>query len=183
MALSRASMAFVGAVLAGLLALIVMSELSSPSSPPRTAGAQPTPPPTAGAQPGPPPTAGAQPAAPAPFPTDDRGFINSAARCDGAQTAVAAGRTNRSLIVICTDPSGSYQYRGVRIGDGAALTAPATTTGDGQFVARADNITYAVSPKELLVKSDDSVLRQEPMLAYQQPRFSAQATPSGHAPG
>src|SRR5215211_5386869 len=142
MALSRASIAFVGAVLSGLLVLIVIAATSSPTSSPRTAGAEPTP-------------------SEAPFPTDDRGFVNSAARCDGAQSAVVIGRTSRSLVVICADESGRYEYRGVRVSDGAALTVPATTAGDGLFVARIDKVTYAVSPKELLVKSDDSVLRQE----------------------
>jgi hypothetical protein len=161
MMLSRLSMAFVGAVLAALLVLIVLSATSSVSNSPPTAGAAPT-------------------TAATPFPTDDRGFVNTAARCDGTQTAIAIGRTDRSLVVICTDPagtlgSGALTYRGVRISDGAALTLPATTAGDGQFVARGDHVTYLVSAKDLLVTSDDTVLRREPMVTYQQPRYSAEA--------
>jgi hypothetical protein len=156
MGLSRLSMAFVGAVLIGLVALIVVSATSSLTSSPPMAAAVPT-------------------TSATPFPTDDRGFVDSAARCDGAQSVVAIGRTDRSLVVICADATGDYQYRGIRIGDGAALTLPVTTTGDGQFVARGDRVTYVVSAKELRVTSDDTVLRQEAMVAYQQPRFPAEA--------
>ncbi|MBV8929108.1 MAG: hypothetical protein JO152_08295 [Mycobacteriaceae bacterium] len=168
MSLSRVSMAFVGAVLAGLVILIVMSATSGPASSP--------------------PSAGAQPAAPAaPFPTDDRGFLNSPARCDAPQSAVAIGRTSRSLVVICAEAgkyveAASYQYRGVRLGDGATLTLPAVLTGDGSFVAAGDAVTYVVSPKELTVKSGDTVLRQEAMITYQQPRFSAETGASGQTP-
>jgi hypothetical protein len=161
MALGRLSIAFVGAVLVGLLILIVMSATSSLSSSPPVADAAPT-------------------TAATPFPIDERGFVNSPARCDGAQTAVAIGRTNRSLVVVCTDPagtlgSGALTYRGVRIADGVTLTLPARASGDGTFVAQRDDVTYAVSASQLLITSPSNVISNETMVTYQQPRFSAEA--------
>ncbi len=35
--------------------------------------------------------------------TDDRGFIDKAARCDAPRSAVAIGRTEQSLVAICVD--------------------------------------------------------------------------------
>src|SRR4051812_36998014 len=48
--------------------------------------------------------------APAPFPYDDSGFINSPARCRGTQPASAIGRTTGSLVVICEEQPGRYTY-------------------------------------------------------------------------
>jgi hypothetical protein len=50
----------------------------------------------------------------APFDSDDRGFIDSSARCQGSQPAFAIGRTQGSLVVICGEPTGRYEYLGVR---------------------------------------------------------------------
>jgi hypothetical protein len=50
-------------------------------------------------------------AAPDPFTVDDMGFVNSGARCDGTQTAVAVGRTVGSLVVICGDRNGRSEAR------------------------------------------------------------------------
>jgi hypothetical protein len=124
------------------------------------------------------PTQPAQPASP--FPTDDLGFVNSAARCDGTQTAMAIGRTQRSLVVICVNQHGSYEYRGVRISDQTPLTVPAETTSGGAFVAENEGVTYTVSSTQLLVTSGNSVINREPMIEYQQPHSSA--TPTGAAP-
>jgi hypothetical protein len=145
--------------------------------------------PAAGAEPAPRPTLTTATAAPpmTPFPTDDRGFINSAARCDGAQTPLALGRTRRSLVVICVDPSGKYEYRGVRLSDGASLTVPAETRPDGGFVARSDDVTYSLSASQLLATAGDTVINREPMIDYRQPHpFAAETgaapeSPSGTA--
>ncbi len=51
--------------------------------------------------------------------TDDRGFIDTAARCDSSKSAIAVGRTQQSLVAICVDPRGHYEYRGVRLKDGS----------------------------------------------------------------
>ena len=114
-----------------------------------------------------------------PFPVDDRGFINSPARCDGTQTATAVGRTQRSLVGICVDQNGKYQYRGVRISDGAPLELPAKTTGSG-YLADNEGVTYAVSSTQLLVTSGETVINREPMIEYRQPR--ANAADTGAAP-
>jgi ferric-dicitrate binding protein FerR (iron transport regulator) len=115
--------------------------------------------------------------------SDDRGFINSAARCEGPQTAAAIGRTPRSLVVICTDRNGKYEYRGVRMSDGATLKMATQTTVGWVFVARNDGVTYVVSPRELLVTSGKAVITREPMIEYREPRmFPAQAGPSAAAP-
>src|SRR5690348_6987899 len=57
----------------------------------------------------------------APIQTDDRGFVDSAVRCDLPQAAVVFGRTERSIVAICVDQAGRYQYRGARLGDAAVL--------------------------------------------------------------
>jgi hypothetical protein len=126
------------------------------------------------------PAAGAEPS---PVPTDDRGFLNSAARCEGTNTAIAIGRTQRSLVVICPQQNGKYEYRGVRVSDGAALTVAAETTVDHGFLAETDGVTYAVSPTQLLVTAGESVINREPMIEYRVPgALAAEAGGSGKAP-
>jgi hypothetical protein len=101
-----------------------------------------------------------------PFPVDDRGFVNSYARCDQTQTAVAIGRTSGSLVVICGDPSGQYGYLGVRLSDDAVLKTVARTTPTHEFLAQNKGVTYAVSPSELRVTAGGAVIKQEPMIDY-----------------
>jgi hypothetical protein len=120
------------------------------------------------------------PAPSAPFATDDRGFVDSQAHCDATQIAVAVGRTQRSLVAICTDPHGQYEYRGVRIGDGAALKVAAETTPGRGFLAHNDDFTYTVSPTELVVSTDIEVIRREPMIEYKEPRSYAAESPASH---
>jgi hypothetical protein len=109
-------------------------------------------------------------AAPAdPFPVDDRGFVNSDARCDQSQTAVAIGRTPGSLVVICGDPNGQYGYLGVRLSDDAVLKTDARTTPTHEFVAQHKSVTYAISPSELRVTAGGAVIKQEPMIDYRGP--------------
>jgi hypothetical protein len=111
-------------------------------------------------------------AAPAgPFAVDDRGFVNSDARCDGTQTAVAIGRTPGSLVVICGDGSGQYGYLGVRLSDDAVLKTAARTTPRHQFIAQNARVTYSISPAELLVTAGGAVIKQEPMIDYRGPRL------------
>lgn len=113
-----------------------------------------------------------------PYPSDDRGFINSSARCDGQQTAVAIVRTQNSLVTICADQQGGYLYRGVRLSDGAALNVPAETTGGREFVARSEGVTYSVSTQQLVITAGDSVVRREPVIEYRESHsFSAEVPP------
>jgi hypothetical protein len=119
-----------------------------------------------------PPAEPVSPLAPAPadpFPVDDRGFVNSDARCDQTQTAVAVGRTPGSLVVICGDPSGQYGYLGVRLSDDAVLKTVARTTPTHEFVAQHKSVTYAISSSELRVTAGGAVIKQEPMIDYRGP--------------
>lgn len=99
-----------------------------------------------------------------PFAADDKGFVGSNARCDAAQTAIAVARTPGSLVVICSDKTGRYGYRGVRLSDDAVLNTVARATPSHVFVAQNESVTYAVSPTELLVTAGEKVLKQEPMI-------------------
>jgi hypothetical protein len=103
---------------------------------------------------------------PALFGVDDKGFVNSNARCAGTQTVVALGRTERSFVVICANENGQYEYLGVRLSDDAVLKATAETTPAHEFLARNAGVTYTVTPAELLVMTGDTVIRQEPMIDY-----------------
>jgi hypothetical protein len=114
------------------------------------------------------PVVGAQPAA---FAIDDRGFIDTAARCEEPSIAVAFGRTQQALVAICRNGPGVYEYRGVRLSDDALLTLAAGTNADGQFVAANDGVTYTFSAKELVVTSHEEVIHREPMVAYVEPRL------------
>jgi hypothetical protein len=111
----------------------------------------------------------AAPAPTAPYAVDERGFVNSDARCDATQTAVAIGRTPGSLVVICGDPSGRYGYLGVRLSDDAVLKTVARSTPTHEFIARNASVTYSISPTELLVTAGGAVIKQEPMIDYRGP--------------
>src|SRR6476620_5823695 len=74
--------------------------------------------------------------------TDDRGFINTAARCDAPKSAVAVGRTEQSLIAICVDRSGHYEYRGVRLKDNSGLNVTGALMKGGRYIAHNADFTY-----------------------------------------
>jgi hypothetical protein len=104
--------------------------------------------------------------------TDDRGFIDKAARCDAPRSAVALGRTEQSLVAICVDGSGHYEYRGMRVKDSYALKVPNAGMLGGKYVARNANFTYVFSAKELMILQGWGwVIRKEPMVAFVQPRL------------
>jgi hypothetical protein len=121
-----------------------------------------------------PPTVGAQPESIA---TDDRGFIDTDVRCEVPQSAVAFGRTEQSLVAICVDPAGHYEYRGARLGDDAVLTVVAEPTVPGEFFAQKDGVTYTVTAKELVIKSDEW-MRTEPVLQFGTPPLLAVEVPA-----
>jgi hypothetical protein len=108
-------------------------------------------------------------AAPDPFTVDDMGFVNSGARCDGTQTAVAVGRTVGSLVVICGDRNGRYGYLGLRLSDDAVLKTSARTTPTHEFIAQNASVTYSISPAELRVTAGGAVIKREPMIDYRGP--------------
>jgi hypothetical protein len=106
--------------------------------------------------------------------TDDRGFIGKAARCDAPRSAVALGRTEQSLVAICVDSSGHYEYRGMRVQDSYALKVPGAGMLGGEFIAHNADFTYIFSPKELMILQGWGwVIRKEPMVAFVEPRESA----------
>ena len=112
--------------------------------------------------------AGAEPGS---LQTDDRGFINTAARCDKPKSAVAVGRTQQSLVAICVDGSGHYEYRGVRLKDNSAVNVRGAAMEGGRFVVKNADFTYAFSAKELMILQGWGwVIRKEPMVAYMEPR-------------
>jgi hypothetical protein len=121
---------------------------------------------SAQAKPTTPPSAEPAPKPAAAVAMDNRGFVNSKARCEGAQNAVAIGRTQRSLVVVCESPNGAYEYKGVRLSDGAALTLADVRVTPGGFEARSDGATYVISPKELVVTSGNATLARDAMVEY-----------------
>lgn len=110
------------------------------------------------------PAASAQPGS-----IDDRGFVDSEARCDTPTASVAFGRTEYALIAICRE-AGRYEYRGVRLSDDALLSATAIETANGVFTVENDAVTYTFSAKELAVSENGELVRADPMVAYVEPR-------------
>ena len=125
------------------------------------------------------PSASAAPA------TDGEGYVNSTARCAAPNTVVVYGSTDNSRVAICKSPGGKYEYRGVRVSDGARLIVPAEASTDGTFVADNHGIEYLVTAKSLVVSQGNKVIREEPMLDFhgpQAPAAPAPATPSSTTP-
>lgn len=103
-----------------------------------------------------------------PFGSDDKGFLHSSARCQRSQSAFAIGRTSGSLVVICGEQEGRFEYLGVRLSDAALLRTVAETDSPRGFLAQKAGVVYAVSPTELKVTSGGTVIKQEPMLEYRE---------------
>lgn len=106
-----------------------------------------------------------RPAAPAPA-ADSAGFVDSPARCDTSQRAVAIARTERSAIVVCRISGGDYTYRGVRLQDGASLRLDDVRPIPAGFEARNDGTTYRLSPTELVVISGETLQSRDPVVEY-----------------
>ena len=100
--------------------------------------------------------------------TDERGYVDSTARCPTPAAAVVFGSTETSRVAVCKTAGGQYEYRGVRLRDGARLIVPASQSGDG-FVADNDGITYTVTAKSLSIRLGDKVIREEPMVDFHRP--------------
>lgn len=95
--------------------------------------------------------------------SDSQGYLESTARCASPATAVLFGSTETSRIAICEQSDGSYQYRGVRVRDGARLVLPAAATGDG-YVAENDGLSYTVTAESLVVSAGTRTIRDEQLL-------------------
>jgi hypothetical protein len=106
---------------------------------------------------------------------DDEGYVDSTARCTAPSTAVLFGSTETSRVAICKTADGRYEYRGVRLSDGAKLIVPAADSGNG-FVAENGEISYLVTAKSLVVSVGHKVIRDEPMVDFHSPGTPASPT-------
>jgi len=118
--------------------------------------------------------------------TDEQGYVDSTARCTTPKVAVTYGSTATSRVAICMSPGGQYEYRGVRISDGAKLILAATRSDDGAYVASNDGIDYTVTAKTLVVSAGTRVIRDETWVDFHGPATSqapaAPATTTSSAP-
>ena len=111
--------------------------------------------------------------------TDEQGYVDSTARCTTPNVAVAYGSTATSRVAICKTPGGQYEYRGVRIADGAKLILSATRSDDGSYVATNDGIDYTVTAKTFVVSAGTRVIRDETWVDFHGPASSqAPAAPT-----
>ena len=118
-------------------------------------------------------------AAPAASPApafDDRGYIDSTARCAAPDTAVVFGSSDSSRVAICARPDGDLEYRGVRVRDGAKLIASAKRSADGAFTATNDGIEYMVTSSALVISAGEKVIRDETMLDFHRPGAASAPT-------
>lgn len=97
---------------------------------------------------------------------DGQGYLNSTARCTSPEALVLFGSTAGSRVAICRDADGDYEYRGVRVRDGAKLIAAASRSADGAYTASNDGIDYMVTPEALVISAEEKVIRDEPMLDF-----------------
>jgi hypothetical protein len=100
--------------------------------------------------------------------TDGQGFVDSTARCGTVAATVLYGSTDASRVAICKTGADSYEYRGVRVRDGAKLIAPATPAGD-DFRAESNGFRYVVSAKSLVISQGNKVIREETMVDFHRP--------------
>ncbi len=99
---------------------------------------------------------------------DGQGFVGHTTRCEPGASPVAAIETSQSMAVICETSSGSYQYRGERLRDGANVQLANAVPAGGGFnaVNPADGARYEVRPDRLRILSGGSVDSDEPALQY-----------------
>ncbi len=117
-------------------------------------------------------------------PSDSRGYVDSTAHCASPSTAVVFGSTATSRVAICESSDGKYEYRGVRVRDGAKLILPATRADDGGFTADNDGVTYTVTADALTITTGSRVIRTETMVDFHgsAPRGNPGAAPPASTP-
>lgn len=120
-------------------------------------------------------------ASPAPA-FDSQGYVDSTARCTSPATAVVFGSTKTSRVAICRSSGGEYQYRGVRVRDGAKLITSASRSSDGAFTADNDGIEYMVTSSALVISAGERVIRNETMLDFHRPGLTTTTAPRTTAP-
>lgn len=119
------------------------------------------------------------------FPSDEYGYVDTAARCDEGQTVMMFGRTSRALVVVCVGPDGQLEYRGVRLSDQAEITVGASRSSTGAITAVNDDVTYTIAPSAFTVFQDGEMLYRDAWVEYHQPRFpngSTTTTPATTPP-
>jgi len=109
-------------------------------------------------------------------PSDSQGYVDSTARCTKPDTAVIFGTTDTSRVAICETASGTYEYRGVRVSDGAKLIVTASQTADGDFIAKNDGVTYTVTTTSLSISAGGSTIRTESWTDINTPQSPATST-------
>jgi hypothetical protein len=109
-------------------------------------------------------------------PYDSQGYVDSTARCTKPDTAVIFGTTDTSRVAICKTAGGTYEYRGVRVSDGAKLIVTASQTSDGDFSAKNDGVTYTVTATSLTVSAGGSTIRTESWTDFNSPQSPATST-------
>lgn len=114
-------------------------------------------------------------------PSDGEGYVNSTARCTSPDTTVIFGSTETSRVAICKTASGSYQYRGVRVSDGAKLITSASQTSANSFVADYNGAKYTVTPTALSVTVNGNTFRTETWTDYHGPQAPASSTSTSTA--
>lgn len=95
---------------------------------------------------------------------------------------VVFGSTAGSRVAICRDTDGDYQYRGVRVRDGARLITSATPSSDGAFTATNDGVDYMVASEALVISVQEKVIRDEPMVDFHRAGSSESSTPTTQTP-
>ena len=115
-------------------------------------------------------------------PSDGEGYVNSTARCASPDTTVIFGSTETSRVAICKTASGSYQYRGVRVSDGAKLITSASQTSANSFVADYNGAKYTVTPTALSVTANGNTFRTETLTDYHGPQAPASSTSTTSTP-
>jgi hypothetical protein len=109
-------------------------------------------------------------------PSDSQGYLDSTARCAKPDTAVVFGTTETSRVAICTTAGGEFEYRGVRVRDGARLIVPASQISDGVYVAKNDGVTYTVTAEALSVSADGDTFRTQSWTDFNSPQAPASTT-------
>lgn len=109
-------------------------------------------------------------------PSDGQGYIDSTARCIKPDTAVLFGTTDTSRVAICKTAAGAFEYRGVRVSDGAKLIVAAMQSTADTFVAKNDSAVYTVTPKALSVTVGGNTVRTESWVDFHGAPAPASAT-------
>ena len=109
-------------------------------------------------------------------PSDTQGYLDSTARCAKPDIAVVFGTTETSRVAICKTAGGEFEYRGVRVRDGARLIVAASRISDGVYVAKNDGVTYTVTSSALSVSANDDTFRTQSWTDFNSPQAPASTT-------